>query len=244
MTSTDLQATYVAGGDMRREALPLPIVHYPQFRGTFLGFAPDAKSVPELCDCAIPAVENLFRLRPELLRAAFCDSLHRYFPYELAHHLSSGRSRGISSLSFSPGSCHRCNRSVPELLFSDDITEPSFVQTHGWYVDQAYLRLGILPGYNTYLEDVCPAEYSTVIEAARLAERAFHRECERLMEAASWDDDRTNSSTCQHRFKLEVAAEMMTLRQRASGARKGLKFKVESLVQREVGYQQQPAVLV
>jgi hypothetical protein len=239
MTSKTFHSTCVAQGDMRRETLPLPVIHYPQLRGTFIAFASDAQSAPTLCDCAIPAVENLFRLRPELTRAAFSEALHAYFPYEIARRIATGRTRDVSGIKFSSGLCHRCNQTAPALQFSDDACDPDFVQTFGWYVNQAYLRFGILPGKNTYLKDACPTEYRKAIEDARLAERAFHHECQRLLESNFSSNTEASPNVCECRFLLEDAEEMVALRQRASMARKGLKCKVENLVRQEVGYQQQ-----
>ena len=46
----------------------------------------------------------------------------------------------------------------------------TFIQRFGWYVQQAYLRQGILPSTTVYLPDVTPAEFVEDIRVLREAQ--------------------------------------------------------------------------
>lgn len=60
----ELAPTHITGGQIVRENLPFPIVHYPGELGVFLAFAPSRRHIPKLCACARPAVENFMKLAP------------------------------------------------------------------------------------------------------------------------------------------------------------------------------------
>ena len=237
MRPEKVSSPQVACGDILREALPWPVVHYPNIRGTFCAFARSTRSAPALCACAEPAVRNLLGLRPALrMRRANGESPASYFPDGIARKIAAWSGRGTLPLQFHPGLCHRCNAAIPMLRYCDDHDDSPFVQQYGWYLNQAYLRLGILPYRNTYLPGICPADYQADIEASRNLEREFQRECDRLLEAVDFLALPANGP--RDAILLRPAwrqqfGQMIELRHQASDQRKILKRKIQALVAQE-----------
>jgi hypothetical protein len=174
----------VSLGATVRENLPLPIVYYPNHYGTFFAFARDDYSSPVLCACAQSAVNNLMRL--ESLFGESPSSVHRleplYFP-EAISSLSIDASEELASkLRFESGICHRCNLVAPSWRYSHEMYGTKFIQSYGWYVNQAYFRVGVYPPIARpglalkYLPDACPDDYQAAIAAIRKAERAYQDE--------------------------------------------------------------------
>jgi hypothetical protein len=227
----------VACGNIVREALPWPVVHYPNLRGTFCAFARSTRSAPALCACAEPAVRNLLGLRTALcMRRATGESPATYFPDVIASRLVTWYSRGELPVSFRPGLCHRCNATTPSLRYCGDPDDSPFVQQYGWYLNQAYLRLGILPYRNNYLPDVCPPDYQTEIETSRNLEREFQRECDRLLEVvdlSALSENGPRDAILIRPVWRQQFAEMIELRRQASEQRKVLKRKIQAVVAQE-----------
>lgn len=113
------QAPVSLGGMQHEQALPYPIVYYPNHYGTFFAFAQDKQSKPVLCACGRSALENLARLNAESpplrnsdpLRMAPLDSLH--VPEVIARMPLSNSSDPLAVLDFEPRLCHRCNLIPP-----------------------------------------------------------------------------------------------------------------------------------
>jgi hypothetical protein len=144
--------------------------------------------------------------------------------------------QGAFPVPFTPGLCHRCNASVPSFHYCGDLEGSPFIQRYGWYVNQAYLRLGILPYRNIYLPGVCPADFQTEIEASRGLEKEFQLECDRLLEVIDLASLAGNGS--REAILLQPAwrrqfSQMIELRQRASERRRALKRRIEAIVGQE-----------
>ena len=237
MRPEKVSSPQVGCGNILREALPWPVVHYPNMRGTFCAFARSTRSAPALCACAEPAVRNLLGLRPALrMRRANGESPASYFPDGIASKIAAWSGRGTLPLQFQPGLCHRCNAAIPMLRYCNDHDDSPFVQQYGWYLNQAYLRLGILPYRNTYLPGVCPSDYQADIETSRNLEREFQRECDRLLEAVDFLALPANGP--RDAILLRPAwrqqfGQMIELRHQASEQRKILKRKIQALVAQE-----------
>jgi len=227
----------VACGNVVREALPWPVVNYPNLRGTFCAFARSTRSAPALCACAEPAVRNLLGLRPALrMKRANGESPASYFPDELARKIAAWNGRGNLPLQFQPGLCHRCNAAIPTLHYCDDHDDSPFVQQYGWYLNQAYLRLGMLPYRNSYLPGVCPADYQAGIETSRNLEREFQRECDRLLEAVdllALPANGPRDAILLRPAWRQQFGQMIELRHQASEQRKILKRRIQALVAQE-----------
>jgi hypothetical protein len=232
-----VSAPEVACGNVVREALPWPVVYYPNLRGTFCAFARTTRSAPALCACAEPAVRNLLGLRPALrMRRGNGESPASYFPDGIARKIAAWNGRGDLPTLFRPGLCHRCNAAVPTLRYCAEHDDSPFVQQYGWYLSQAYLRLGMLPYRNTYLPGVCPPDYQADIETSRNLEREFQRECDRLLEAidlAALPANGTRDAILLRPIWRQQFGEMIDLRRQASEQRKALKGKIQAIVAQE-----------
>ncbi len=168
----------VTDGPVTREDLPYPVVYYPPSAGVFLAFAPDLSAPAALCDCMRLAVENALRLGSQAAVARDLDPAPEIgldsvlFPESVAAQSPSGAGDPLAALSFVRGLCHRCNLAAPALRYCHDSEGGRFVQHYGWYVAQAYYRLGIEPGTYAYLPDVVPQEiepYATAVQRAAQA---------------------------------------------------------------------------
>lgn len=214
----------VSLGGLAKEALPFPIVHYPNHYGTFFAFAKNETSSIVLCACSKTAVSNFLRLKqlmPQdefgygyVLRMAPLDSF--YFPDGIAKLSLSSVENPLSILAFESGLCHRCNGMIPTMRYCVEMYGNKFVQQYGWYINQAYLRLGILPFLGEqsifYLPDVCPAEFQQAIMSASEAERAYQN---------------TNSNSVE---------EWERLKRESLKKRRTLINMVENLARDEFGY--------
>jgi hypothetical protein len=159
------------------EDLPYPIVYYPGFYGTFFAFKSDSDAPLVFCSCAKVAIENYVMLRLsrpiyqniDPLRMFILDSFE--FPYALVSGLMSCNpavgSEVIDHLRFEHRLCHKCNQAVPSYLYCHDMYGTSFIQSYGWYMRQAYFRLGIWPYGEEYLPEICPTEFQNEIASIK-----------------------------------------------------------------------------
>jgi hypothetical protein len=222
----------LADGQSVEEDLPFPVVHYPRMFGTFLAFAPTRRHAPSLCACACPAVENLLQLRPDLLvTGCYTSSPGAWFPEGLDRRLRGWDGRGLFPIRYVEGICHHCNGAAPALAYAVGTQHSPFIETYGWYVNQAYLRLGILPHRYVYLADVCPAAYQSQIETSRRLEQDFREQCLRVLDRVQCASDQRDPHAGDP-ARLDLTGEdirrMMDLRQRASTARRRLKQQIEA----------------
>jgi len=241
MPSIDTELSPVSDGHVIIESdLPLPVVYYPPLFGTFLGFAPDRRSTPALCACAKPALANLLRLRPILrARRVVHEARRSYFPLILAGKFTAWKDRSGFPLVFQPGLCHRCNAHKPTLRYCDASQGTPFVQSYGWYINQAYLRLGVLPYRHAYLSEVCPPDYRAEIETSRRLELEFLAECNRILDS-TYDFAIAAPHNGDWLSRFRSASEddfgrLVELREQASRAREHLKTKFEDLVRQDLG---------
>jgi hypothetical protein len=232
-----VSSSQVSCGNVVREVLPWPVVHYPNLRGTFCAFARNARAAPALCACAEPAVRNLLGLRPALrMKRANGESPASYFPDAIAHRIATWYGRGELPVQFQPGLCHRCNAATPTLRYCGGGDDSPFVQQYGWYLNQAYLRLGMLPYRNTYLPGVCPPDFQVDIETSRNLEREFQHECDRLMGAVDFSalaENGPRDAILIRPVWRQQFGQMIELRRQASEQRKVLKRRIEAVVAQE-----------
>lgn len=229
----------VSCGNVAREALPWPVVYYPNLHGTFFAFARTKRATPALCACAEAPVHNLLAMRPGLrARRNIGETVRAYFPDVVAGKIIGWNSRDPFPVPFVAGLCHRCNQLVPTLRYCAETDGSPFIQQYGWYVNQAYLRLGILPYRNTYLPAVCPPELQAEIEASRAIEREFQQECDRVLEvidlAALAGNGPREAILLRPAWRKQFG-RMIELRQEASERRRALKRWIEAIVGQEFG---------
>jgi hypothetical protein len=181
----------------------------------------------------------LLHLAPDLYAAAVYDGAARsYFPAAIAWKIAAWSGRSRFPVKFVPGVCHRCNRTAPTLPYCSDPCGDTFMQPYGWYVNLAYLELGMLPQGQVYLSEDCPSDYRAELEAVRLIEQAFQQECARLLEAsygAGRNEVRANGQARLPGISSLETARMTELRCRASSMRRDFKVKIENMVRREIG---------
>lgn len=167
----------IALGDVTIEELPYPVVHYPNHYGTFFAFSNEGASDLVMCECSKPLLENYVRLRkgtttplnakPE--RMAILSSLD--FPDAIVAATMKNQQNPLSYIEFRERVCHRCNMTKPSLKYCHEMYGGQFVQQYGWFINQTYLRLGILRWGTSeefsYLHDLCPHELQADIEEMR-----------------------------------------------------------------------------
>jgi hypothetical protein len=147
------------------DGLPRPIVFYPSHYGVFFAFArSEEDATPTLCACSEGAIENYVRLENAhrvSLENRYEQSFQiqtAYFPKCLAYRVSAFVQMR-EKLPYSPGLCHRCNHLPPTLRYCHEMYGQLFKQKYGWYIEQAYFRLGLHPKDPLLLlEDICPDE--------------------------------------------------------------------------------------
>jgi hypothetical protein len=228
-----------------QENLPLPVVHYPSHYGTFFAFAESESEMPLLCSCAEPAVANWIRLQETGTATVYVDQLKmaplssRFFPVRVARAslLHDGDPLGV--VRFRERLCHRCNLVTPTLRYCHEMYGQRFVQHHGWYINQAYVRLGILPLSFSYLADVCPPAYQNSIREFTAADAEYQEQLRRIMRVVQGperEDMSVDEVTYWHNVRLEEASEMTRLRRRAARLRSKLTNGIENIVRVEFGF--------
>lgn len=228
-----------------RERLPYPVVYYPNHYGTFFAFAESPDSPVHLCACAEPLVSNYIRLcelvgaasNANPLRTAPLDS--HYFPNAVAAPSLRFRQEPLKAIPFRQGLCHRCTLVSPTLRYCHEMYGGTFKQHFGWYTVQNNFRLGILPGFSAYLEDVCPLPLQASIAEWRKANDAYQAELQRLETLVMGPDRKDiapNEITYWHNVKLHEADPMMRLRRRANRLLAALQNTVENITRQEFGF--------
>lgn len=171
------------GGVCVEDGLPYPVVHYPNHYGAFFAFSKAEGAEVFLCDCSRSAFENLIELNKRFcsqrnsnpLQETVVDSFNA--PDVLAKiSLDAGGDVNYRNFHFKPKLCHRCNLTPPTQRFCHEMYGGQFKQSFGWYIQQAYLRLGISTTSFEYLEDVCPTEYKELIQEIEQADIKYQEE--------------------------------------------------------------------
>ena len=237
----------VAQGDVCEEAdLPLKTVHYPDRGGAFFGFSEKADSEIYICDCNRSALENHIELQRRFppprnsnpLRESPMSSL--VVPQILAQEsLEEGENFGLDSLSFRPKICHRCNLIPPTLSFCLSMYGGKFTQQFGWYISQAYLRLGIQRGGLLYLKEVCPEEYRTLISEVKQKGESLGAEEKRINNMVfgpDREDIGPDEVTYMHNVRNEDAETLFRLRKETSKLSRSLHNRIENVVRQEFGF--------
>jgi hypothetical protein len=114
-----------------------------------------------------------------------------------------------------------------------------FIQHFGWYVNQEYLRLGIMPVSLRFLDDVCPPEFQELIRRANELSQAFQEEERRLMDIASGPAGQgiaPDEITYWRNVREEEAQEMISLRRKSARATRRVTKRIENIVRAEFGF--------
>lgn len=234
----------VSLGGIVKEDLPLPCVHYPGHYGTFFAFSAESESMPYLCSCTRAAISNYLQLRKPL------DEVERNPPFDQAAHLDklnlpntirAMSVRSLDQIRFKERLCHRCNLTPPTMRYCHEMYGVRFIQHFGWYVDQTYLRFGILPRGVAYLKGITPPEYVEDIKDIKDAMAD-------VTEASTWFRDReeyTRQRILDHslpetEFDEEEIARRQDILRKATRhhrqAERELSKKIENIVREEFGF--------
>ncbi len=232
----------VSLGGIVEEDLPLPFVHYPPHYGTFLAFSATRDGIPCLCECSRGAIENYIKLREKgaahSIDPRFLDQIH--LPTSLTHVFLQD-ANSLQNLHFKQGICHRCNLVLPTMRYCYEGYGVRFVQRFGWYIEQAYLRFGILPRSLIYLDEITPEELIQdiiLIQSARIELReamSWFREREQLTMARIFNPSLPETKTDEQ----EIAFRQSVLREatkRLRQAERQLSKKIENIVREEFGF--------
>lgn len=232
------------GGEVQHEPLlPLPFVQYPPHYGAFHGYGSTRSGPFYLCRCQESAIENFVRLpRPK-------------YPFDESNPAYESRSpwngyvppflqdtppapHEIQDLPFRERLCHRCHLVPPTLRWAVEMYAGQFMQYYGWYVRQAYFRLGFSPYIGPHLDDTAPPELVKLKLASDQAREAFFAEQERVLEMVH-SPDRTDipgdEATYWHNVRYEDAAEMIRFRRAASKTRNAFRNAIENVARKEFG---------
>lgn len=156
-----------------RENLPLPIVLYPGFYGTFFGFRDSEQALIILCSCAEEAIENYLRFRlskpiPLSVDPARRFALNHRFPKGLVESLmkqgAPSNHEVMRYLRFDNELCHECNGVVPTYRYCVEVYGGAFKQNYGWYINKQAYEFGVEPVSNRIIRELCPQEILEIIE--------------------------------------------------------------------------------
>lgn len=234
------------GGVYVEEGLPYPIVHYPNHYGAFFAFSESEGAEAYLCYCSRSAFENLIELNRNFcslrnsnpLRSTVVDSFNA--PDVLAEiSLEADGDVSPQNFRFKPKLCHRCNLTPPKQRFCHKMYGGQFKQRFGWYIQQAYLRLGISTTSLDYLEDICPSEYKELIheiEKAQIKYQEEHARINEILYGPDREDIASDEVTYWHNVRKEEAEPLLKLRKEHQKLRTKLKNNVENIVRQEFGF--------
>ncbi|MBN1371459.1 MAG: hypothetical protein JW987_05925 [Anaerolineaceae bacterium] len=147
----------------------------------------------------------------------------------------------LELLNFKKAICHRCNLLPPTMSYCHEMYGVKFIQSFGWYVNQAYLRFGILPGGITYLEDITPEDFVSDINRIKDAlvelsdaNKYFQDRVMRTMSGStkpSFLFSDSNSEEISEKLKILRSAQ-----KKHSQAERILSKKIENIVREEFGH--------
>ncbi len=189
------------------------------------------------CSCAKPAVRNFkqFCAMSDVVEAVDKSTIRGELPltYTKAHfqqHLPVDVEE-LTSTGFAENLCHRCNMVTPSWCYCDEMYGGMFKQYYWWYVNQAFLRLGIYPdGINyrhpyPFIPDVCPKDLQEDILTIREAKRRFGEVSQANREFLPKDEKARREALCKE----------SKLRTEDARAERTLTKKIENAVRQEFG---------
>ncbi len=157
-----------------REKLPLPIVNYPCFYGSFFGFQKNRNSPIIICACSKEAIENYVIFRKSFPINETADKSRMFildsqdFPKKLIENLMTNKrlkeSKIVDYLLFKEKICHECNKTTPTYFYCHEMYGGSFKRNYGWYINKKGYEYGIGPVTNYILKDKCPQEILDIVK--------------------------------------------------------------------------------
>lgn len=172
--------------------MPLPYVHYPSIYGYFVGFSEKINSPVYLCSCSRQAVYNFIVFnkgydldRPNNFRLGLLES--RRLPNNLAVSLGIKGYRPsddidlFSEILFLDSICHCCNRTVPSCWYGRPMYFDVFTQVYGNYVNQEYLKSGIYPLSNYFINDCLESEVFEWLTPFLILDSCVNVDCDKAV---------------------------------------------------------------
>ena len=168
---------------------------------------------------------------------------YRHLPKTVREIVNSHQVPSADYLSFGRGLCHRCNMASPSRRYCREMYGTAFIQYYGWYVNQTYLRFGMLPDHTRCLADVTPTEFVDDLSRIKSAradldlEWKWFRDRDEALRAQLCRDDRSYDAdridydeNARHQDALRGA---QTQRRRVERV---LSTKIENIVRQELGF--------
>ncbi|MDA3905119.1 MAG: hypothetical protein PF484_03500 [Bacteroidales bacterium] len=159
------------------QGLPCPVVYYPEFSGSFIGFSNNTNSEIYFCSCFKKAVVNFINFRIKYDERKARDPERNYilpknhFPQKVVKYLIEKDNNAgtdiIDSLIFKDRICHECNNQVPTINYCEKEHGGSFEQNFGWYIHKQFYEFGIKPIDFKILEDVCPNQVFSLLDISK-----------------------------------------------------------------------------
>ncbi len=176
------------GGEISKEYLPYPWVHYPGFTsgaGTFFAFSKERESFPYLCQCSKKSfLQYLKYLNINFHNFPFGSiliDLKRDLPPSILRLIIVEKDRvDGKKIKFINDLCYLCNEEIPSLGFTRPIDGNVFTQNLGWYIKQTEYECGFAY-LRVFDEKSFPQEAWKLL---RRHERAFQKEIQ-FMNAVS-----------------------------------------------------------
>lgn len=231
-------------GEIIKEDLPLPYVHYPNLYGTFFGFSNNLDDLPSLCSCNLPAIENYFKLglhnniKVNSNPHRMVPLNNRFFPAALPSFSTTKMYNGIKSIKFAAHVCHRCVMSVPSLRYCHEMYGTEFIQNFGWYINQTYLKLGVDRRKLVFLEEICPQELQNHISEYVDTNKKYMEEHTRLIKLAygpNRDDIDKDEITYWQNVKINEAEYYKKIARENRQKNRNMTKYIENIVRQEFG---------
>jgi len=234
----------VSLGAIVSENLPLPIVQYPGHYGTFFGFSQDRDTSVVMCTCAqIPLLNYIKLHKLNFSENNYQAKLHSEFPAAITKLLVKWDGNFPLPFDFGKGICHKCNHISPTLRYCHEMYGTRFLQYYGWYVNQTYLRLGILlsyfPSETKYLNEICPKEIQNDIDEINTLEKISPTDNQALIDYLSknvnWNKS-DSSLQFWNNLRRENPQYWENIEVIISRKRRDFSNKIENITREELGF--------
>lgn len=155
-----------------KEKTPYPVVLYPGFYGTFLGFKIKIEdSQIYFCSCSNEAIENY--IKHKLKIPGFGHTVNdpnRFFlnygkfPKSFIKQIKDKPQNEdiIEYFHFENKICHECNKNIPSYRYCHEMYGSVFKQNYGWYINKQANEWGIVENEIDF--KLCPDEIIDLLE--------------------------------------------------------------------------------
>lgn len=246
----DINKTQVVMNEItKKESLPLPFVHYPNYCGTFIGFSKSENSELFFCNCSKLGIENFIKINFLISNDVDIEKNKRTmlipgnaFPSKVFNSIKK-ENFNLSNieLKFEKNICHKCNLSTPSVRFTSESYGGNFKQYFGWYIRQEQYKSGIqynLEKFN-FITDFCPNEYVDRIGLINDLNQAKNQEYLRLLEMTKGplrEDIKSDEITFFRNVKISESINFRNLTKEYNNKLTKLLNEFENNVRKEFGF--------